>query len=33
VGFQLLKEEAMKDKIRMLQFDLKGIEDRRKKVA
>jgi hypothetical protein len=33
VGFQLLKEEAMKQKIRMLQFDLKGIEDRRKKVA
>ena len=33
VGFQSLKVEAMKDKIRMLQFDLKSIEDSRKKVA
>ena len=33
VGFQSLKVEAMKDKIRMLQFDLKSIEDSRTKVA
>jgi hypothetical protein len=33
VGFQPLEEAAIRDKIRMLQFSLKGIEDRRKKVA
>ena len=33
VGFQPLVEAAIRDKIRMLQFSLKGIEDRRKKVA
>ena len=33
VGFQPLQEAAIRDKIRMLQFSLKQVEDSRKKVA
>ena len=33
VGFQPLQEVAIRDRIRMLQFELKASEDRRKKVA
>jgi len=33
VGFLPLREVAIQDRIRMLQFDLKSIEDSRKKVA